>query len=295
VPRVDRACRAQVVHGHYEGQYGDCQKCQLGLSLAHLDIWRRMIAARTPRAWIFEDDVVFHQDFHLLFPKYWQQVPEDAVLVWVGYSRTDQSFYCRWVGGPPRPLLHAALARSPPRGDAACAAASGRRQPMAGRPLGWRSLDGLLQSDACLLRQAAGSRCRHLARPTASPLASAAPGRKPADADVTEPQEVQLGAGAPWMTHALVVTLAGARLLEREMSELLRGNESLPGAPSRLDPEKVGEQRSCRACQRHTTQLLCRPRSARASAASTLPSRTRQRGVMMALLTLLTSPHGRGR
>ena len=87
----------QVVHGHYQGTYGDCQKCQLGLSLAHLQIWRQMIAAGIPRAFVFEDDVVFHQDFSTLFPQYWRQVPEDALVVWVGYSRTDQHFYCRWA------------------------------------------------------------------------------------------------------------------------------------------------------------------------------------------------------
>jgi hypothetical protein len=99
----------QVVHGHYEGQYGDCQKCQLGLSLAHLQIWRRMIAERIPRAWVFEDDVVFHQDFSTLFPVYWRQVPEDALVVWVGHSRIDYDFYCR-CGCRCRPGWRARLA-----------------------------------------------------------------------------------------------------------------------------------------------------------------------------------------
>lgn len=146
-----------TIHGNYKGEYGKCQYCQLGLSLAHLEVWRTMIAKNIPRAWVLEDDVIFHDDFNNLFPKYWQQVPHDALMVWVGHSRTDVDFRCRMPGAPDRP----------------------------------------------------------------------------------EESEVQAGAGAPWMTHAVIITLEAALLLERSMSQVLAGNETEPNNPSQLRPEDI--------------------------------------------------------
>ena len=41
---------------------------QIGLSMAYLEIWRRMESQYIPSAYVVEDDAVFHDDFNTLFP-----------------------------------------------------------------------------------------------------------------------------------------------------------------------------------------------------------------------------------
>ena len=41
---------------------------QLGLAVALLDIWNRMVQGNIPAAYVFEDDVLFHDQFEILFP-----------------------------------------------------------------------------------------------------------------------------------------------------------------------------------------------------------------------------------
>ena len=42
---------------------------QLGLSVANLGIWRRMVSEGVPSAFIFEDDVLLHDRVETLFPR----------------------------------------------------------------------------------------------------------------------------------------------------------------------------------------------------------------------------------
>ena len=41
---------------------------QIGLSMAYLDIWRRMESQSISSAYVVKDDAVFHDDFNTLFP-----------------------------------------------------------------------------------------------------------------------------------------------------------------------------------------------------------------------------------
>ena len=48
--------------------YLPCCFMQLGLAVALLDIWNRMVQGNIPAAYVFEDDVLFHDQFEILFP-----------------------------------------------------------------------------------------------------------------------------------------------------------------------------------------------------------------------------------
>lgn len=81
------------IDGTYKGQHGcvlcgnrcDPGGCQIGLSLAHLAAWEAVVERNLSAAWVFENDVIFHQDFTVLFPEYWQQVPSDFEILWLGF------------------------------------------------------------------------------------------------------------------------------------------------------------------------------------------------------------------
>jgi hypothetical protein len=86
----------RTVYGDYDGlfgpnafleehkKWGNVQ--QLGLTLAHLQVYETIWQQDISAAWIFEDDVVFHEDFKTAFPLYWSHVPDDYEVVWVGYK-----------------------------------------------------------------------------------------------------------------------------------------------------------------------------------------------------------------
>eukprot|EP00884_Botryococcus_braunii_P010278 jgi/Botrbrau1/19251/Bobra.0073s0004.1 len=87
----------EVVNGinttHYAGpedQYtrclpaGEAMDCQLGLTLTHVEIWRRIVTKQEAAAWVFEDDMVLHESILNLFPEYWRQVPKSFDYVAVG-------------------------------------------------------------------------------------------------------------------------------------------------------------------------------------------------------------------
>eukprot|EP00966_Prymnesium_polylepis_P268829 6210195-Prymnesium_polylepis.1 len=57
---------------------------QLGLVLAHLNVWLTMVERRLPWAIIFEQDVLFHDGFCALAPDYWRQLPDDWEMVYLG-------------------------------------------------------------------------------------------------------------------------------------------------------------------------------------------------------------------
>lgn len=55
-------------------------------SVTHKRVWDRMIREGLDSAWVFEDDVVFHDDFDTLLPIYWQGVPRSYEFAFVGHS-----------------------------------------------------------------------------------------------------------------------------------------------------------------------------------------------------------------
>ena len=84
--------KVHTVFGEYNEKYygtliGKLE--QVGLSLAHMAAWQQIIDRNLPGGWIFEDDVVFHDNFTELFPKYWAQVPEDYEVIWLGHLPID--------------------------------------------------------------------------------------------------------------------------------------------------------------------------------------------------------------
>ena len=84
--RINRTIKAplEAIDGTYNGEYGDAE--WIPLSLALLRIWEKIVDENLDAAWVFEDDVIFHDDFNDLFPLYWEKVPEDYEVVYVGHN-----------------------------------------------------------------------------------------------------------------------------------------------------------------------------------------------------------------
>lgn len=71
----------RVIYGSYvnDTEVG-CRKnvkysCRIGLIQAQAQAWRVVVEEGLPSAWVFEDDVLFHDDFTALLPQYWARVP----------------------------------------------------------------------------------------------------------------------------------------------------------------------------------------------------------------------------
>lgn len=63
---------------------------QSGCASSHRCIWKNMVDNNIEWAFIMEDDAFFHPDFRKLFPVYWNQVPKEAHIIFLGYC---------WPGG----------------------------------------------------------------------------------------------------------------------------------------------------------------------------------------------------
>jgi GR25 family glycosyltransferase involved in LPS biosynthesis len=71
--------------------------CREGLMRTHLEIWRRIASMTGPEArgyLILEDDILFHEDFKTLWPRYMATVGSFS-LVWLGSSRQSEFKYDR--------------------------------------------------------------------------------------------------------------------------------------------------------------------------------------------------------
>ena len=60
------------------------------LSVANLEVWRRMVHDDIPSAFIFEDDVLLHEDIAALFPKVKDVKHHHQVVI------TPNSILMRW-------------------------------------------------------------------------------------------------------------------------------------------------------------------------------------------------------
>lgn len=58
------------------------QACALG----HYHIWKKIITEEIPYAVVFEDDVFFHKDWHVLAPEYWGNSPREFDILYLGSS-----------------------------------------------------------------------------------------------------------------------------------------------------------------------------------------------------------------
>jgi GR25 family glycosyltransferase involved in LPS biosynthesis len=58
------------------------QACALG----HYQIWQRMIRQNIPYAVVFEDDVLFHRNWHEYAPQFWENTPRDFHVLYMGSS-----------------------------------------------------------------------------------------------------------------------------------------------------------------------------------------------------------------
>jgi len=56
----------------------------LGVIMSNISIWQTIVEKQIPRTLILEDDVTFHPHFLDLFEKYWNSVPSDADIVFIG-------------------------------------------------------------------------------------------------------------------------------------------------------------------------------------------------------------------
>jgi hypothetical protein len=100
VQKISNATGIKTVHtifGEYNAKrYGTLigKLEQVGLSLAHMAAWQAIIDRDLPGGWIFEDDVVAHEDFAALFPRYWALVPSDYEVIWLGHLPIDGTVSC---------------------------------------------------------------------------------------------------------------------------------------------------------------------------------------------------------
>ena len=56
-----------------------------GCMLSHLGIWRHIITNEIPYATVFEDDSIFHKQWHMLAPQYYNATPKDADIIFMGH------------------------------------------------------------------------------------------------------------------------------------------------------------------------------------------------------------------
>ena len=60
-----------------------------GCYLSHVILWKKISHEEIPAAIIFEDDVVFHENWHELYPTYWAQTPKNFDIVYMGADVLD--------------------------------------------------------------------------------------------------------------------------------------------------------------------------------------------------------------
>lgn len=56
-----------------------------GTLLSHLSLWKHIINNEIPVATIFQDDIVFHKDWHQLAPAYFEAMPKDFQMCYMGH------------------------------------------------------------------------------------------------------------------------------------------------------------------------------------------------------------------
>jgi GR25 family glycosyltransferase involved in LPS biosynthesis len=61
-----------------------------GCASSHIRMWRHIAENKLGWTLILEDDAHFHPDFVRLFSKYWNQVPNDAKIIFPGYCGSDK-------------------------------------------------------------------------------------------------------------------------------------------------------------------------------------------------------------
>jgi len=75
-------------HGHPKFDEWDKEfntyKGKQGCFLSHANIWLKMINENIPMAMIFEDDVLFHPDFKVLAPLYYEKTPTNFDVIFLG-------------------------------------------------------------------------------------------------------------------------------------------------------------------------------------------------------------------
>jgi hypothetical protein len=55
-----------------------------GCYLSHMALWKEISDKEIPAAIVLEDDIFFHEDWHALWPIYWQQTPKNFDAVYMG-------------------------------------------------------------------------------------------------------------------------------------------------------------------------------------------------------------------
>ena len=64
-----------------------------GCFLSHMKIWKKMIDERIPWVTILEDDVLFHSQWNVLAPKYFELTPKDFDVLYLGAQFEFESSY----------------------------------------------------------------------------------------------------------------------------------------------------------------------------------------------------------
>lgn len=57
---------------------------------SHISLWKHICENKMDWTLILEDDAHFHPKFKELFPEYWKNVPNDAIIVYPGYLTSEK-------------------------------------------------------------------------------------------------------------------------------------------------------------------------------------------------------------
>lgn len=79
-----------------------------GCLLSHFAIWKEMIDNKIPYMIVFEDDIIFHPEWNILAPQYFEKTPKDYDMLYIG-NRNDNLKHCCIQKNVPAYCTHALL------------------------------------------------------------------------------------------------------------------------------------------------------------------------------------------
>ena len=83
-PISDQQMVSQVPPGHGAYQESQSKFARAGLGSSHAAAWIEIVERGLDGGVVFEDDIIFHENFCSLLPEYWRELPCDPALVYLG-------------------------------------------------------------------------------------------------------------------------------------------------------------------------------------------------------------------
>lgn len=69
---------------HNAPRYFKLGRGMQGCYLSHMSVWRHISDQGIPAAIVFEDDIIFHENWQELWPQYWEQTPKNLDVLYMG-------------------------------------------------------------------------------------------------------------------------------------------------------------------------------------------------------------------